>query len=42
MAYYINYDMLTHESWEMHMTCNFNCLIETEGLSKVTCTDVSY
>jgi len=31
----VRYDMFTHES-EMHVACNFNCLVKTGGLLKVT------
>jgi len=31
----INYDMFTHEVQSEH-ACNFSCLIENEGLLKVT------
>jgi len=28
--------MCLHLNWRAHVACNFNCLIETEGLFKVT------
>jgi len=33
----INCDMFTHES---EIACNFNCLVESEGLLKVTASHV--
>jgi len=31
-----------HTSRKVYATCNFNCLVETEGLFKVTCSHVHY